>query len=307
LPLPSPHKVVAIGAIHLDTIAHAGEPIRSETSTPAEFSTRPGGVATNVARVLARLGIETSLAGTVGDDAAAGMLVSRLTSEGIGLVYATRHGSSTGQYLALHDPDGTLAAACVDDRILSEAPPELFDPILDDLVADARPETIWFVDANLPESMLARVADRLSGRRRIANAVSDAKASRLKSVLSHLDCLFLNRGEAAALTGAAEAASAEDLADALAKTGLRRFVLTGGGADVLVGEDGALRRFSAPRTEIVDVTGAGDALTAGTLAALARGLPLSQAVPYGLAAAALTLRATGALADNLSWDALTQP
>ncbi|WP_208987720.1 PfkB family carbohydrate kinase [Roseibium marinum] len=300
----SARPVISIGAIHLDTIAHAGETVRRETSTPAAFSSRPGGVAANVARALCRLGIETSLVGALGDDSAARMLVDRLTGEGLGLVHATRHGMTTGQYLALHDPDGSLAAACVDDRILSEAPAELFDPILEDLTVRAPRETLWFLDANLPEPMLARVTATLAGRRIVANAVSEAKAPRLKSVLGALDCLLLNSGEAAALTGFSRNASQEDLAQALAETGLRGFVLTGGRAEVLVREDGLLTRFTPPPVEIVDVTGAGDALAAGTLAALARGYALTEAVPFGLSAAALTLRTTGALAADLSWDAL---
>lgn len=304
--------VICIGAIHLDTIAHAAEVIRPETSTPAAFVSKPGGVATNIARALVRLGVETHLVGTVGDDAAAGELTQGLASEGLKLSHVPHPGYATGQYLALHDPDGTLAAACVDDRILAEAPPDLFDSVLVDLMSVTAPETIWFLDANLPEPMPARIAgkidrriaDKPGGQRIVANAVSDAKAPRLKPVLPELDCLLLNRGEAVALTGLAQDAAADDLAQALAGTGVRSFVLTSGAADVLVWEAGGLSRFPTQQVAIVDVTGAGDALTAGTLAALARGYPLGQAVPFGLSAAALTLQATGALADDLSWDAL---
>ncbi|MDN3719876.1 PfkB family carbohydrate kinase [Roseibium salinum] len=235
--------MICIGAIHLDTIAHAGETIRPETSTPAAFVSRPGGVAANVARALARLGVEAHLVGTVGDDAAARELTRRLTLEGVKLAHVPRPGHTTGQYLALHDPDGTLAAACVDDRVLSEAPCDLFDPVLDDLIAASAPETIWFLDANLPAPMLAHITGRITGGRIVANAVSDAKAPRLQPVLPRLDCLLLNRGEAAALTGLAQETGAEDLANALARTGVRSLVLTSGAADVLVWEAGSLSRF----------------------------------------------------------------
>ncbi|PVB59924.1 PfkB family carbohydrate kinase [Labrenzia sp. 011] len=300
----SARPVISIGAIHLDTIAHATRTVRRETSTPAAFSSNPGGVAANIARALCRLGIDTSLVGALGDDSAARMLTGRLTGEGLTLACVTRPAMATGQYLALHDPDGSLAAACVDDRILSEAPADLFDQILEELMARAPRETLWFLDANLPERMLVRVAAMLDGRRMIANAVSEAKASRLTPVLASLDCLLLNRGEAAALTGLSGDAPQETLADALSGTGLHSWVLTGGRDDILVARAGSLTRFTPPAVDIVDVTGAGDALAAGTLAALARGYALAEAVPFGLAAASLTLRATGALAANLSWDAL---
>ncbi len=303
--LPSPpNPVVAIGAIHLDTIAHAAESIRPETSTPARFSSKPGGVATNIARALVRLGVDTRLVGALGDDSAAEVLVQHLSEEGIRLSHVRRLGYATGQYLALHDPDGTLTAACVDDRVLSEAPADIFDNVLATLRAQLPPEAIWFLDANLPERMLVGIAAKKGTGLLVANAVSDAKAPRLRSLLPRLDCLMLNRGEAAALTGLSREASLQDLAHALAATGLASFVLTGGAEDVHVWNAGSLSTLPTPPTDIVDVTGAGDALAAGTLAAMARGHTLTDAVPFGLAAAGLTLRATGALAETLSWDTL---
>lgn len=296
--------VIAIGAIHYDTIAHASEPIRPETSTPSRLSAKPGGVATNIARALVRLGVGTHLVGAIGDDGAADMLSRQLRQEGLGLHVTTRAGFATGQYLALHNPAGDLAAACVDDRVLSEAPEDLFDAIVENLAASAPQETIWFLDANLPAAMLARLTGLARPGRLIANAVSDAKAIRLRAVLGELDCLMLNRGEAATLTGLSRDATSEDLAAALMQSDLKSFVLTSAASDVLVLQGGALHRFAPLQTQIVDVTGAGDALTAGTVAALSKGYGLKEAVPFGLAAAALTLRCTGALADELNWDAL---
>ncbi|MCK7615492.1 PfkB family carbohydrate kinase [Roseibium sediminicola] len=302
---PSPPcPVVAIGAIHYDTIAHAREPIRPETSTPARLSSKPGGVATNLARSLVRLDVPVHLVGTLGDDGAARMLEDQLTGEGIQLATVPRAGFATGQYLALHDPSGALTAACVDDRVLSEAPADLFNALASSFAAKMPEDTIWFVDANLPEEMLVHLAGIIGPGRLVANAVSDAKARRLLPLLSDLDCLMLNRGEAAALTGLQRDAAPEDLASALSGTGLRRFVLTSGADTVLVRDADNTHRFSPSVAEIVDVTGAGDALAAGTLATMARGLTLTEAVPYGLAAAALTLASTGALAETLSWDAL---
>ncbi|MHA7777793.1 PfkB family carbohydrate kinase [Roseibium sp. M-1] len=298
--------VIAIGAIHYDTIAHARETIRPETSTPARFTAKPGGVATNLARSLVRLGVPVRLVGTVGDDGAAAILRRQLLGEGLALSVVERAGFATGQYLALHNPEGDLAAACVDDRVLSEAPSDLFDAVLEAIAGDVPEGAIWFLDANLPEEMLVRVASRIGTGRVMANAVSDAKAPRLQPVLSRLDCLMLNRGEAASLTGLPQESDPEDLAEALGRTGLKSFVLTSGSKDVLLCHDGELHRLPTRVSEIVDVTGAGDALCAGTVAALVRGAALPDAVPFGLAAAALTLRTTGALARDLSWDALAQ-
>ncbi|WP_297589978.1 PfkB family carbohydrate kinase [Roseibium sp.] len=300
----SASRVISIGAIHFDTIAHAASHIRPETSTPARHNSKPGGVATNIARTLSKLGVETGLIGVFGDDGPAQILQKQLKAEGIHLAHAIRSGFATGQYLALHNPDGQLAAACVDDKILADAPPDLFDTALDDLAVSSKQETIWFLDANLPEAMLHRLISKIGTGRLIANAVSNAKAPRLKSALKSLECLMLNRGEASAITGLPHNTVPETLVKALHEMGLRNLVLTDGSKDVIASEVGTLTRFSPPNVNVVDVTGAGDALTAGTIAALATGLKLREAVPYGLSAAAMTLQGTGALAETLTWDAL---
>ena len=302
--LSVPHMVTAIGAIHHDTIAHALETVRPETSTPSTLELRPGGVATNVARSLGRLGIKTGLIGTVGDDGTASALLQKLEHEGIETSTVARPGFTTGQYIAFHDPDGTLAAACVDDRVLSHAPADLFDQLIEARRRALPDGSIWFLDANLPEPVLARVLDAIGNEVIVANAVSDAKANRLTPHLARLDCLMLNRGEAVAITKLGPQTSTDDLASALQETGLARFVLTAGAGDVLVLDEGKITRVPVLPAHIVDVTGAGDALTAGTLAAMARGMSFRDAVPFGLRAAALTLQSTGALADALSWQAL---
>ena len=60
----------------------------------------------------------------------------------------------------------------------------------------------------------------------------------------------------------------------------------------------------ALRTEVVDPTGAGDALTAAAIFALLNGIPLDEAVRLGLSAAALTLRTPGTVAPDLSLELL---
>jgi pseudouridine kinase len=60
----------------------------------------------------------------------------------------------------------------------------------------------------------------------------------------------------------------------------------------------------AIRTEIVDFTGAGDALTAAVIFALLHGIPIEEAVRLGVAAAALTLRSRETVSPELSLERL---
>ena len=111
--------------------------------------------------------------------------------------------------------------------------------------------------------------------------------------------LFLNAAEAGALCG--QPAKPEDWPGQLRKLGLTRAVVTQGPGP-LYGFDGAMHfRFTPPvATEIVDVTGAGDALAAATIDAMARGENLVSAVRLGIAAANLAMRSPHASPPDLT-------
>ena len=62
----------------------------------------------------------------------------------------------------------------------------------------------------------------------------------------------------------------------------------------------------AIKTEVVDPTGAGDALSAAVIFALMNDIPIDEAVRLGVSAAALTLRSSGTVAQDLSLERLYQ-
>uniref|UniRef100_UPI003BA94F60 PfkB family carbohydrate kinase n=1 Tax=Stappia sp. TaxID=1870903 RepID=UPI003BA94F60 len=300
--------VCCFGAIHLDTLVHASRAIRPETSTPGAFSTRPGGVATNVARGLARLGSEVLLAGALGNDPEAGVLRDWLARERIRLLEVRREDAPTGRYIALHDPDGSLPAAVVDARITDTLDAGAFCADM----AAASSASLWFLDANLPEEVLDRLCTTAGSRRIAADAVSRAKAGRLRPVLPRLDMLFCNRAEAQVIlgeeNGARELPGTRHLATALVRAGVRACLVSDGGADLVVATADGCVGIPVPQPErIHDVTGAGDALVAGTLRAIETGLDLPSAAACGLRAAALTLASPGAVSDALCWSAIAPP
>jgi pseudouridine kinase len=60
----------------------------------------------------------------------------------------------------------------------------------------------------------------------------------------------------------------------------------------------------AVRTQIIDPTGGGDALSATVIYALLNGIPLDEAIRLGVSAASLTLRHRGAVLPDLSLELL---
>jgi pseudouridine kinase len=250
-----------------------------------------------VAENLARLGVDVALVARVGDDDAGAALRSALSALGVDVtgVCVTR-GSPTARYVAVLDPWGELVIGVADMAVLEQVTVPEVDAAwpsagLTDLA------TAWVVlDCNLAPQVLSAALER--GRRTgipvAVDAVSTAKVVRLPQRLDGVAVLFANRDEARGyLSGAQGSASDDDatLARRLQACGAAAVVLTRGRLPVLVAEGGGCREVAVPSAEVVDVTGAGDALVAATVAglALARQGSLVDAVADGVAAAALTV------------------
>lgn len=297
--------IACIGALHWDMVAHAQMDIRPDTSTPAHLSQGPGGVAANVARALARLGVPTHMIGAVGDDPAGAGLKLILEREGIGAHLTVCPGEVTGHYLALHNPDGSLPAACIDDRLLQGVDPQAFVAGLAAAQTD-RDADIVFLDANLSSEQAQALIDAVCVESLVAaDAVSAAKAARLHPLLPQINLLFTNRMEAASLTGLPPSSSPEGLLGALLDLECAAIMLTDGAEGLWFAEQGSvIHHVPSARVKVVDVTGAGDALIAGTLAGLNRGKLLEEATHCGLAAARLALQAKGSVPQSLTWSAI---
>ncbi|TIN19557.1 MAG: carbohydrate kinase, partial [Mesorhizobium sp.] len=141
---------------------------------------------------------------------------------------------------------------------------------------------------------LERLVAQAGDRPVFAIAVSPAKVVRLAPLLGNLSLLFMNRREAAALAGAD--ISGRDLVGELRRLSLTAGVITAGSAPVLGFDRSGVFAIDPPSPRrVADVTGAGDALTGATVAALLRGLPLRRALREGVAAAMLAIESAEAV------------
>lgn len=282
-----PQPILAIGGATIDrTYLCAHEPSLG-TSNPVSSRRGFGGVARNVAESLARLGADARLISAVGLDEAGGTLLASLATSGVdtrGMLVTSDH--PTAEYIAAFW-HGELFAGFADMGI--------FDALTPEAVASRLPENIseWlvFADCNLPAQTLAMLAARAEseGFRLSLDPVSLSKSERLPESLVAAAPLFLNAAQARHSGGIAT----------LATRGAHTIVLTAGAQGVTVIDGADRRRLPAPKVAVVSVSGAGDALIAGTLLALAEDRPLAEAVRYGLAGAALALQTVATVPVDL--------
>lgn len=296
----SPVSVLCIGGCVIDRIGKTREaPARLQTSNIGSLSQGYGGAARNVAENLARLGVKVGLATRIGADEDGRRARAYLERAGadIGLVVEDGEGR-TATYTAIFDGEGALVIGLADMSIFESITPDIIRSVL-----ATAPDAAVFMDANLAAPTLSALA---AARPRLlaAGPVSEQKALRLIPLLPAIDVLFLNRFEAAAMTGL----SPEDpaaLARALVERGARRGILTADRGGVIAFDEGEFSTVPAPYAQVVNVNGAGDALAAATLSGLVIGEPLGLALRRGLAAAALTVESAATVRPDLNPDLLS--
>lgn len=299
--------IVCIGGFNIDRKLKLLAQALPHSSNPCEAHETPGGVVRNVAENLARLGLPVALIAAVGDDAGGRMLLEQAASVGIdtrAVLKLRRHVSDS--YTAVLAPDGGLemgfAAMPLVERLNAWA--------LEASRALRAGAALVVADGNLPPDAWplllaeARGDGASKGAPLVGVAVSEAKMARLPERLDGLHALVLNVGELATVADAPEAACA-----ALHARGVARVLVSNGADGLLLAEAGRpLRHWPAPQVDIVDVTGAGDALSAGVCAALLRDAnDFDAAARLGLALAALTLQTADSVHADLAPEWLQHP
>jgi sugar/nucleoside kinase (ribokinase family) len=289
-------RLFAAGGAHIDRRGRISGAYVPGASNPGTMREEAGGGALNALRNAVRRGCEGVLFSVRGGDMAGEAVARAVRTAGIADLSATFLDRATPSYTAFVEANGEVVAGLADMGLYDFAFAKLArrravrDAVA---VADA-----MLCDANLPEPALERLAGLARPLPLFAIAVSPAKVVRLRPILGSVSCLFVNRREAAALTGGKADDDAAVMARALAASGLASGVISAGGRSVVGFDAGGLFLIEPPSPRrIADSTGAGDALAGATVAASMRGRGLRDAVREGIAAALLTIETDVVVAD----------
>ncbi len=298
--------VLVIGAAGLDVKGWAKGPLVSATSNQGRIRSSVGGVGRNIAENLTRLGVPTTLLSAVGDDGAGRRLLSQAREAGIDvshvLVDPAEH---TGSYLAVLDHTGDLSVSIDDMEALQAITPRF----LNDRRRLFRDAAMIVIDANLsPQSL--RTVFRLAAKHQVpvcADPTSPYLAHRLKPYLRQLYMITPNEAEAAALLDGRSIqgqVQATQAAQQLVSAGVDIAVITMAEKGVCYATSNESGRVPALDIEVVDFTGAGDALSAAIIFGLLEDFPINEAVRLGVSAAALTIQSCETVCQALNLEDL---
>jgi len=270
-----------LGDVLLDVVVLLSEPLAPGGDVRASTRAGAGGQAANVAAWAAELGAEARCIAKRGDDPTGDLVARELAQHGVELVGPVDAGATGVVVSIVRDGDRSLAS---DRGVAPSFAPEELDAawVVCDvlhlsgyaLLRDPMAETAVLA-ARLAREQGARVSVDVAAW----TEIRDYGPVRFRELLDELapDVLFATEAEWELLGGAYLTAPVGVL-----KRGARGFsVFT---------EDAKLD-FAAVEAEVVDTTGAGDALAAGFLV----GGSLEEAARRGLDAAALCVAKVGSL------------
>jgi ribokinase len=285
--------VFVVGSINQDFVLSVERrPTPGETVTDARLATHNGGKGANQAAAAALLGASVAFLGRVGDDGFGGPLVRSLADKGVDTTLVREvPGSSTGAAFITVTPDGENAIT-----VAPGANRRLIVEDVDDASEAIGEAQVLVAQMEVPPEVVLRAVEVAagSGTRALVNLAPPFEVPR--TLLEKLDPLVINEHEAAFLLGERVEGvdGALDAAPGLLSLGPGSVVVT-------LGEDGAVfsggedaQHLTAPKVEVVDTTGAGDAFVGALAARLADDAPLEDAVAYAVRAGAAAVTEAGA-------------
>ncbi|MBN1218476.1 MAG: carbohydrate kinase family protein [Anaerolineae bacterium] len=297
--------VLVVGAAGIDSKGRASGPLTLGSNTPGFVRVSVGGTARNVADNLARLGVETVLISAIGVGGNGRHILANAAQVGINtdfvIVSETHH---TSAYLAILDETGNLVMSVDDMEALSCITPQVIH-WRRSLIKNA---AMVVIDSNLSQAAIGSIfkAAKRYNTPVCADPASTTVATRLKPHLSDVYMITPNVPEAEVLAGRSIGDENEAItaARALVNAGVRIVIITLAEAGVVYASASDSGRIPAVATDIVDFTGASDALTAAVVFGLLNDIPLDESVRLGASAAALTLACSDTVCAELSLDLL---
>ncbi len=293
------HHVAVLGGANTDVVGLAFAPLVPRDSNPGHVRVTAGGVARNIAENLARLGVGVHLITAFGGDRNARDLAQQCRDAGIDVSGSLTAADLPGAvYISIADDRGEMALALSDMRVLEQMTPDAIrarSHIIDEA-------ELAVVDANLPAETILWLAEQVRVPL-VLDAVSVAKASRVRPVLPRLRALKASGLEAGALLGrdVRNRDHALEAARELASLGVGQAYVTSGAFGVAWADGSESGVLPSPRVdEVRNSTGAGDAFAAGVAYGTLEQWPAPQAAAFGSALAALALESEESVSPNVS-------
>ncbi len=303
--MANPVEVVVIGAACLDVKARLRGDTLAGTSNPGDVRISIGGCARNIAENLARLGTSTVLLSAVCEDDFGHTIIRQTAKAGVNTEYVIRScDQHSAAYIALVGSQGQLLVG-VDDTIATSALTPEYIAEHATLLSAAR---MVVIDANvsIESAELILAICREAEVPVVLDPAAYTPALRYRHLAGSFAIIVLNEIEAQAMTDVTITGESQAIqaAKQLIAMGVEIAIITRAEAGLVYATRDMNGNVPAFAVEVVDPTGADDALAATVIYSLLNDIPIDEAVRLGVSAAALTLSSVETVRQDLSLESL---
>ncbi len=299
-----PNPVICIGAALVDELYHADSKMMLHTTNEVTVTHTAGGVSRNIAHQLSLLDVPTQLLSVFGNDTDGTWLKHTCLEAGILLDASITAPAGTGKYTAIISEDGSLFTALLTNAALHLITPEYLieqEPLL-------KTASYIMVDANVSVASITWLIEFTNNHkiRMILEPVSVTPAKKIAAI--NFDGLYLitpNEDELPALCSA-EATDTTAQINELLDRGIQNIWLHRGIEGSALYNKTETLVLHAPKTEVLDCTGAGDGSVSGFIFSKYHGKNNLESLRTAHTLSAEILKVNGAIATHLNQEKLLQ-
>lgn len=291
--------IAVVGGANVDIQGFSLSRLRPQDSNPGRIGMSAGGVGRNIAENLARLGHTVRFVTVLGEDRYGELLLQNLRDTGIDPTHVEVCADcSTSVYLCILDADASLHSAVADMAILER----LDAAFLSRHVAVFEGIDLCVVDANLEEEAIGRAIELCGTTPCLLDPVSAAKAVRARRLVGNFHAVKPNESELEVLSGMPVGSDGElqRAVERLHDQGTRWVFVSLGARGLYYSDGRRCGRVESTGVRPVNVSGAGDAMTAAIAGAVSDGKAIDETAAFAVSAAAVTTEAESTVSPQLS-------
>lgn len=299
--------ILSIGGSNIDIQGFSKNRILLKESNPGKIKVCAGGVERNIVNNLSNIGLkEIKFVTSIGDDIFGDILLDNIKSLGVDTSYVVRKGASTS-YIAILNNDKDMEIAMSDMDALDENVNVSYLDTIKDVISNASFITI---DAVMNRGIFEYLINNFPNKRLLSDAVSIRKVEHIKGLEKYIYALKINSNEASFLLDK-EINTIDEGKEAVKEfldKGVKEIYITFGALGICYGVigDNNVYHLEAPKVNIVNASGAGDAFMAGIAYSIFHNYDLDYKVKFSAIMSMLALESEDTVNNNISLEIVEQ-
>lgn len=296
--------VTVIGGVNIDMVGFPEKQLIVQDSNPGKVKISLGGVGRNIAENLVRLGLHTKLISVVGDDVYGTKVIEEARNLGLDMKDSlVLKGQQTSTYMAILDEKGDMSVAI--------AYMDIYDNLSVDFIKEKKHvvenSRLCIIDTNIPKDVIEYTVTTNKKTDFFLDTVSTTKAMKVKNLIGYFHTIKPNKIEAEMLSGI-EINTEEDLKRAsyyFLNKGVKRVFISLGEQGVYYDDGTDSRQIKAPKINVVNATGAGDAFIAALAYSHYSDFDIAYSTRFAIGASVLALSHEETINPNMSVENIT--